>query len=52
MPLETFSQLKVRAAYGESGNFAPFGAIYTPLVPINFNGTTGSIVDVTRGMKI
>ncbi|MFI5132578.1 MAG: SusC/RagA family TonB-linked outer membrane protein, partial [Chitinophagales bacterium] len=45
----TISQLKVRGAYGESGNFAPFGAIYTPLVPINFNGTTGSIVDVTRG---
>jgi outer membrane receptor protein involved in Fe transport len=46
---ETLSQLKVRAAYGESGNFAPFGAIYTPLVPTNFNGTTGSIVDITRG---
>ena len=46
---QTFSQLKLRAAYGESGNFAPFGAIYSPLVPTNFNGTTGSIVDVTRG---
>ncbi len=45
----TFSQLKLRAAYGQSGNFAPFGAIYSPLVPTNFNGTTGSIVDVTRG---
>lgn len=47
--LKTFSLLKVRGAYGESGNFAPFGAIYTSLVPVNFNGTTGSIVDVTRG---
>jgi TonB-linked SusC/RagA family outer membrane protein len=43
------SLLKLRGAYGESGNFAPFGAIYTSLVPVNFNGTTGSIVDVTRG---
>ncbi|MGK2861395.1 MAG: SusC/RagA family TonB-linked outer membrane protein [Chitinophagaceae bacterium] len=47
--LETISQLKLRGAYGESGNFAPFGAIYTSLVPANFNSTTGSIVDVTRG---
>ena len=49
--LKTFSQLKLRGAYGQSGNFAPFGAIYTSLVPINFNGTTGSIVDITRGAE-
>jgi outer membrane receptor protein involved in Fe transport len=49
--LETISLLKVRGAYGESGNFAPFGAIYTPLVPTNFNATTGSIVDITRGSE-
>jgi TonB-dependent starch-binding outer membrane protein SusC len=47
--LKTISLLKLRGAYGESGNFAPFGAVYTSLVPVNFNGTTGSIVDVTRG---
>ena len=47
--IETISQLKLRAAYGESGNFSSFGATYTSLVPTNFNGTTGSIVDVTRG---
>lgn len=47
--LKTLSLLKLRGAYGESGNFAPFGAIYTPLVPTNFNGTTGSLVDITRG---
>jgi TonB-dependent starch-binding outer membrane protein SusC len=47
--IKTFSLLKVRGAYGEAGNFAPFGAIYTSMVPINFNGTTGSIVDLTRG---
>jgi TonB-linked SusC/RagA family outer membrane protein len=47
--LKTVSLLKVRGAYGEAGNFAPFGAIYESLIPVNFNGTTGSIVDVTRG---
>jgi hypothetical protein len=41
--------LKLRAAYGQSGNFAPFGAIYTPLPPVVFNGTTGSLIDITRG---
>jgi TonB-linked SusC/RagA family outer membrane protein len=44
-----FNQLKLRAAYGQSGNFAPFSAIYTPLVPAIFRGTTGSVVDITRG---
>jgi outer membrane receptor protein involved in Fe transport len=43
------SQLKLRAAYGQSGNFAPFGAIYTPLVPAIFNGTTGSLINLIRG---
>ncbi len=46
---DLFSQLKVRAAYGESGNFAPFGAIYSPLAPVVFNGNTGSLIGLTRG---
>lgn len=46
------SQLKIRAAYGRSGNFAPFGAIYTPLVPAVFNGTTGSVIGLTRGNEL
>jgi TonB-linked SusC/RagA family outer membrane protein len=46
------SQLKLRAAYGQSGNFAPFGAIYTPLVPAIFNGTTGSVVNLIRGNEL
>ena len=46
---EKISQLKIRAAYGQSGNFAPFGAIYTPLVPVVFNGTTGSLIGLTQG---
>jgi outer membrane receptor protein involved in Fe transport len=47
--LDKISQLKLRAAYGESGNFAPFGAIYSPLVPVVFNGATGSLITPVRG---
>ena len=46
---DRINQLKLRAAYGEAGNFAPFGAIYTPLVPVIVNGTTGSLIDLTQG---
>ncbi|MDP4261412.1 MAG: SusC/RagA family TonB-linked outer membrane protein [Bacteroidota bacterium] len=46
------SQLKIRAAYGQSGNFAPFGAIYTPLVPVVFNGSTGSLIGLTEGNNL
>jgi TonB-linked SusC/RagA family outer membrane protein len=45
----SISQLKLRAAYGQSGNFAPFGAIYSPLVPAIFNGNTGSLIGGTKG---
>jgi TonB-dependent starch-binding outer membrane protein SusC len=46
---ETISQLKLRVAYGQSGNFAPFGAIYTPLLPALISGSTGSLITTTRG---
>jgi TonB-linked SusC/RagA family outer membrane protein len=46
---DVISQIKLRAAYGQSGNFAPFGAIYTALGPSVFNGTTGSLILTTRG---
>ena len=46
---DVISQLKLRAAYGQSGNFAPFGAIYTSLGPSVYNGTTGSLIQTTRG---
>lgn len=46
---KVISQLKLRAAYGQSGNFAPFGATYTALGPSIFNGTTGSLILTTRG---
>jgi TonB-linked SusC/RagA family outer membrane protein len=46
---DKISQLKLRVAYGQSGNFAPFGAIYPPLVSAVFNGTTGSQITTVRG---
>ena len=46
---DKISHLKLRAAYGHAGNFAPFSAIYTPLVPVVFNGTTGSLIGLTQG---
>jgi TonB-linked SusC/RagA family outer membrane protein len=46
---KSFDQLKLRAAYGQSGNFAPFKAIFSPLVPVVFGGSTGSLVDLIRG---
>ncbi|NND32975.1 MAG: SusC/RagA family TonB-linked outer membrane protein, partial [Saprospiraceae bacterium] len=42
---------KVRVAYGQSGNFPRFGAIFTPLIPTNFAGTTGSVIGSTRGNR-
>lgn len=46
---KTISQLKLRAAFGQSGNFGPFGATYTPLTPIIVDGSTGSIIGLTAG---
>ncbi|MFN2439695.1 MAG: TonB-dependent receptor domain-containing protein, partial [Chitinophagaceae bacterium] len=46
--ISQINQIKLRAAYGQSGNFAPFGAIYSPLVPAIFNGNTGSIITLSR----
>lgn len=43
------TQLKLRAAFGQSGNFGPFGATYTPLNPIVIGGGSGSIVGLTAG---
>lgn len=46
---KTLSQLKLRAAFGQSGNFGPFGATYTPLVPVIIDGGTGSLIGLTQG---
>lgn len=45
----TISQVKLRGAFGQSGNFGPFGATYTPLNPIIIGGSTGSIIGTTLG---
>ncbi len=45
----TVNQLKFRAAYGQSGNFGPFGATYTPLTPSIIDGSTGSLIGTTLG---
>jgi TonB-linked SusC/RagA family outer membrane protein len=50
--ISQINQLKLRAAYGQSGNFAPFGAIYSPLVPAIFNGNTGSVITLSRGNEL
>lgn len=47
--VDAISQLKIRGAYGQSGNFAPFGAIYTPLIPAVIGNSTGSFITLTRG---
>ena len=46
---ETLSELRLRVAYGQSGNFARFGSIYTPLNAVVIDGTTGSLVGTTAG---
>lgn len=45
----TISHLKLRTAYGQSGNFGPFGATYTPLNPVVIDGSTGSLIGTTLG---
>ena len=46
---ETLDQFKIRAAFGQAGNFASFGSIYTSLAPVVFNGTVGSLINTNRG---
>jgi TonB-linked SusC/RagA family outer membrane protein len=46
---DLLSQLKLRAAFGQSGNFGPFGATYTPLTPVVVDGSTGSLIGLTAG---
>jgi TonB-dependent starch-binding outer membrane protein SusC len=52
MNLGVINQLKIRSAYGQAGNFPPFGAIYSPLVPQVFRGNTGSLIGLTRGNEL
>ncbi|MEZ4805846.1 MAG: SusC/RagA family TonB-linked outer membrane protein [Flavobacteriales bacterium] len=41
--------LKLRAAYGQSGNLPPYYAKYTLFSSANTSGLPGSLIDVTRG---
>ncbi len=43
------NQFKVRAAYGEAGNFAPNGALFTAYTNSLIDGNVGIIVPVTLG---
>lgn len=46
--LKTANLLKLRAAYGESGNFPPFGAKFTGFTPSNIGGVGGTLIGVVN----
>lgn len=46
---ETLNQFKVRAAYGEAGNFAPNGALFTTYINSLIDGNVGIITPTTLG---
>lgn len=51
--VSSINQLKLRAAYGEAGNFAVFGDKFTSLEPNNINGVSGlSIGDILGNADI
>ncbi|HYV91456.1 MAG TPA: SusC/RagA family TonB-linked outer membrane protein [Chitinophagales bacterium] len=47
--VEKVNTLKLRAAYGESSNFPPTGALFTNLGSNIIDGLAGSLVNVRRG---
>ncbi|WEK37548.1 MAG: SusC/RagA family TonB-linked outer membrane protein [Candidatus Pseudobacter hemicellulosilyticus] len=46
-----FDNLKLRAAYGEAGNFPVFGSKFTTMSIVNTGGNTGLLVNILRGSK-
>lgn len=44
-----FNQLKLRAAYGETGNSASFGSLFTSLSPVTIGGNSGFTVIGSQG---
>lgn len=44
-----FNNLKVRAAYGQAGNFPAFGSKFTTMNIFNIDGTIGLLVSTLRG---
>ncbi|ASO05057.1 TonB-linked SusC/RagA family outer membrane protein [Arenibacter algicola] len=47
--IEAMNQLKLRAAYGEAGNFAPNGALFTTYINSLISGNVGIITPATLG---
>lgn len=47
---EFLSNLKLRAAYGQTGNLSNFGAKFTSLGPANIDGLGGALINNTRGV--
>jgi TonB-linked SusC/RagA family outer membrane protein len=46
---QNIDNLKLRLAYGQSGNLAPYGSKFTSLVPANTGGIPGSLIYIQRG---
>ncbi|MFN3939640.1 MAG: SusC/RagA family TonB-linked outer membrane protein, partial [Chitinophagales bacterium] len=46
---ENWNLFKLRLAYGQSGNFAEFGSVFTSLVSTNIGGTPGSLINTLQG---
>jgi TonB-dependent starch-binding outer membrane protein SusC len=44
-----FSNLKLRAAYGQAGNFPAYGSKFTAFPIFNIDGLPGSLVNIQRG---
>ncbi|NJN33393.1 MAG: SusC/RagA family TonB-linked outer membrane protein [Saprospiraceae bacterium] len=44
-----FSQLKPRIAFGRTGGVAPYGALYTTLIGVNYGGRLGAVAPGTNG---
>ena len=47
-----FDNLKIRAAYGEAGNFPAFGSKFSSLLVSNIDGLPGSLVSTQRGNSL
>jgi TonB-linked SusC/RagA family outer membrane protein len=44
-----FSQLKPRIAFGRTGGVAPYGALYTTLIGVNYGGRLGAVAPGANG---
>lgn len=47
--VDAISQFKLRVAYGETGNSADFGSLFTSLSAVNINGTPGFLINSQQG---